>query len=200
MTIAAKSFSAQGSESDGGGGSMPDVATLESLTAQRRQGSENPIQIQYEQETLLVTDQPADEWGRFPKSQRRGLHFFRGELEDVGNTVHDESGHLRVIAWLGLDDQYAQCAVGSRVGAQAKGNPQIIDGHDVSAQIDHSQQTFRAARYLGHRLDVKNFLNPHNLERISFATKPEHHIGLGSIPVRLGRGIRDEIDHLPTFR
>ena len=90
---------------------MPDVATLDSLTVQRRQGRKDPIQIQYEQETLLVTDQPADERGRFPKSQLRGgLHFFRRELEDVGNTVHDKSRHLRVIALLGLDDQYARCA------------------------------------------------------------------------------------------
>src|SRR5208283_3053393 len=91
-TIAAKSFSDQGSGSDGGGGSMPDVATLDSLTVQRRQGRKNPIQIQYEQKTILVTDQPADERGCFPKSQlRRGLHLFRRELEDVGNTVDYQS-------------------------------------------------------------------------------------------------------------
>ncbi len=67
-TIPAKSFSDQGSDSDGEGGSMPDVATLGSLTIQRCQGRKNPIQIQYEKKTVLVTDQPADKWRRFPKS------------------------------------------------------------------------------------------------------------------------------------
>jgi hypothetical protein len=67
-TIGVKSFSDQASGSVGGGGSIPDVATLDSLAVQLRQSRENTIQIQYEQERLLVTDQAADEWSRFPKS------------------------------------------------------------------------------------------------------------------------------------
>ena len=69
-TIGAKSFSDQGSGSaDGGGGSMPDVATLDSLTVQRRQGRKDSVHIQYEQECVVVTDQPAHEGGCLPEAE-----------------------------------------------------------------------------------------------------------------------------------
>ena len=94
-TIGAKSFSDHGSGSGGEGGSMPDVATLDSLTVQRPQGREHTIQVQYEQERLLVTDQAADEGGRLPKSKLgRGLHLLGGKLQHVGNPVHHQSGDL----------------------------------------------------------------------------------------------------------
>src|SRR5271166_2619306 len=97
--MGAKSFSDHGSGSAGGGGSMPDVATLRSLTVQRPKGREDTIYVQYEQEGVLVTDQAAHKWGRFPKSKLRcGLHLFRRKLQDVGNSVHQESGDLGVVA------------------------------------------------------------------------------------------------------
>jgi hypothetical protein len=94
-TIGAKSFSDQGSGSVGEGGSIPDVATLNSLAVQLRQSRENTIQIQYEQERLLVTDQAPHERGRFPKTQlRRGLDFVLREFENVGDPVHYQPGDL----------------------------------------------------------------------------------------------------------
>src|SRR5271166_2030913 len=93
--MGAKSFSDQGSDSAGGGGSMPDVATLHSLTVQRPEGRENPIYVQYEQKRLLVTDQATDVGCRVPKSKlRRGLHFFGGKLQHVGDPIDKQSRDL----------------------------------------------------------------------------------------------------------
>src|SRR5437868_5271294 len=84
-TIGTKSFSDQGSGSaDGGGGSMPDVATLNSLTVQQCQRGKHPIHVKYEQEPFLVTDEPSNKRGGFAESQlRRRLYFLGGKLKDV---------------------------------------------------------------------------------------------------------------------
>src|SRR5262245_11272215 len=94
--IGAKSFSDQDSKS-GGGGSVPVVATSESLTVHRGQGREDTIHVHYEQEAILVTDQAPYERARLaqPKLWRR-LDFLGSEFQHVGNPIHQQSRDLGI--------------------------------------------------------------------------------------------------------
>ena len=141
--IGAKSFSDHGSGSAGGGGSMPDVATLDSLTVQRPEGREDTIHVQYEQEAILVTDQAADERGRLPKSKLRGgLHFLGRELQHVRDPVDQQAGDLDVAARRSTR-RSARREPGPAWGPwQAERHPQVVDRHDVARRLITPSRNF----------------------------------------------------------
>ena len=100
---------------------------------------------------------------------------------------------------LDLDDQDAGRPVGLVVLGQAERNPQIVDRHDVAAEVDHPQQRLRAAGHFGQRLHVEDFLDPHHLERIAFSAQSEDDVRLGPIAIGSVAGVHHDIDHHPTL-
>ena len=88
-----------------------------------------------------MTDQPADERGRLPKSQlRRRLDLLGRELQDVGDPVDQQAGHLDVVARVDstIKTLGARCGFGS-IGKSER-DPQVVDRHHVAPQVDHPQQ------------------------------------------------------------
>ena len=98
-----------------------------------------------------------------------------------------------------LDDQDAGSPGRLGVLGQAERHPQIVDRHHVAAEVDHAQQEFRAAGHFGQGLHVQDFLDAHDLQGIALSPESEDDEGLGAIAVGFHAGVRDDIDHHPTF-
>ena len=98
-----------------------------------------------------------------------------------------------------LDDQDAGCPARTVFLRQAERKPQIVDRHDVPAEVDHSQQKLRPAGHLGQRLHVEDFLDPHHFERIAFSAQSKHDVRLRAIAIGGGTGVHHDIDHHPTL-
>ena len=95
--MGAKSSTDHGSGSEAGeaeevvAGGNESAGTSESPSGQRTgERRKYSVDIQYEEEPLLVTDETPNKRRRFSESKRgRGLHFFRGEIQHVGDTIDD---------------------------------------------------------------------------------------------------------------
>ena len=95
--MGAKSSTDHGSGSEAGeedeaiAGGSESAGTSESPSGQRTgERRKHPVDIQYEEEPLLVTDETPNKRRGLSKSKRgRGLHFLGGEIQNVGDTIDD---------------------------------------------------------------------------------------------------------------
>ncbi len=128
-------------------------------------GGQEPVHVHHQLDRLVDQGHARQALvGEVVAQGAAGLDGFRGDVQHVGDRLHDQPHLDRAAAAARVDDHDARL-LGVGLGRQLELAPQVHHGHVLVAQADHPAHRLRCARHRLDRGQADDLLHAPHVER-----------------------------------